>query len=56
MSIIAWTVIVVCALDVIGGPFLIGQPRKPYTAITYLVQLLICTLLVALSGRILGWW
>jgi uncharacterized membrane protein len=56
MAVVAWVVVVLAAGCVIGGPFVIGQERKPYSAGSYLAGLVQAGLMTALAGRVLGWW
>lgn len=56
MIFIAWIAIVFAGLGVIVGPFLIGEPRKPYSASNYVAVLLESAMVIALAGRVIGWW
>jgi len=54
--ILAWFLLGVAVLEILGGPFSIGKPREPYSASGYMVNLIIFTLLILLAGRVIGWW
>jgi len=56
MKILAWTLLVFLALNVILGPLNFGQPREPETYKTWLGSWLGVVLMLPLIGRILGWW
>ena len=56
MNIVAWVAILLAATGIFGGPFAIGKPRRPYDAVAYLCTLFETGLVVALAGRVLGWW
>jgi hypothetical protein len=44
------------ALAIFGGPFLIGKPRKPMDALTYLLCFIETAAVAVVAGRALGWW
>ena len=56
MNIIAWTLLVLCTITVFGSPFMIGKDREPYTGSSYVINLATCLMIIALVGRVLGWW
>jgi uncharacterized membrane protein len=56
MAVVAWVTLALAALGIIGGPFVIGQERRPYSAGSYLAGLVQAGLMAALAGRVLGWW
>jgi hypothetical protein len=48
--------IILAVLTVIGGPFLIGRERRPYTAGNYLFEVSWCVCVVIVAGRLINWW
>lgn len=52
--LLAWVLIGFFAVGILGGPAQIGKPRKPYTAGSYVVALIVSSinivLLVILTG------
>lgn len=56
MKIVAWLVVIVCALTVVLDPFFIGKDRKPFSAGHYVGELAAVAALLALAGRVLRWW
>lgn len=57
MKVVAWALVVLNAVIVVGGPFMIGATRESrYTASWYVSILLGAALDGALAGRVLGWW
>lgn len=55
MTWVAWILLLLAAVYVIGAPFTIGEARPPRTAGDYVSGLIHCALAVAASGRVLGW-
>lgn len=55
MRKIAWIVLVVNAIGVIGAPFLIGETNK-ITAWDVVIHMVRMAAIVPLCGCILGWW
>ena len=57
MKIAAWVLLIVFALDVIVGPFMIGKKRKDYAATHWLVSLVFfVAFCLPVCGRVIGWW
>jgi len=56
MVILAWVALVRSAIGVGVSPFVIGKPRSPYGAGDYLGTMFEAAIVVALAGRVLGWW
>ena len=46
----------VSVADTILTPFVVGDPRGPYTAWHCLASMIGTAMLVPLCGRVLGWW
>jgi hypothetical protein len=56
VKLLAVTMLILVAVSVIAGPFMIGDDRKPFTARSYLMILAEAVVWVTVSGRVLGWW
>lgn len=58
MEILAWVEIALVALGTVVGPYFIGKPKKPptYTAAWYVGSRISSAAIVAVCGRVLGWW
>ena len=56
MTFLAWLLVVMAAASIVLGPLLIGKERPPFTAGTYVVQLCVNAVWVAVAGHVLGWW
>ena len=56
MTIVAWVLIVLAGVGAVVLPFMIGEKREPYSASIYVSELLQQIGIVALAGRVLGWW
>jgi hypothetical protein len=56
MHILAWTVIILHLIAVIGGPLHIGKPKSPsnHTAGEYIWRLVGSAIVIALALRVLG--
>lgn len=56
MKWLAWFVIAVEVIWAMVAPHRIGRERKPLDATDYSLGLLGAGLMVAVCGRVLGWW
>jgi hypothetical protein len=56
VKVVAWVLVVLSVASVVLGPFMIGEKRPPFTAGSYVAQLAINAVAVALAGHVLGWW
>lgn len=58
VSGVAVGMLIINAITVVGGPWMIGRPKMPthYTAAWYLTTTLGAGLSSLLAGRVLGWW
>jgi len=49
-------ILLTAALDIFGGPFLIGRNEIRCTAWSYILELIKSAAGIILAGRCLGWW
>ena len=52
----AWILVVIMAARVVVLPFSIGKAQKPFTAVSYVAQILAGIPASIIAGRVLGWW
>ena len=56
IEIIAWILIVLCGISVLGTPLLFGETKiRTYDYPFWLQQILSATLIVLVCARVLGW-
>ena len=48
----AWIIIVLNLINIIGGPFVIGEPRKPASALSYVFSLFMFIIILFAMGVI----
>lgn len=56
MKIVAWIAVSGSAFVVILMPFLFGKARDPYNYASWIGETIQAALVIALAGRVLGWW
>jgi len=56
VKIVAWAMLVLAILGIPLAFYLIGRPRGPKGRDDAFVDVLECALIVAICGRVLGWW
>jgi hypothetical protein len=56
IQICAWTILGLTVLRMVYTPFYIGKTLGLYTATSYMVGLITSIPIIAICGRVLGWW
>lgn len=58
-TLVMWILLILLLMqgsDVVGGPFLIGTYRKPYSAAHWLFSVIVFGALLVVAGYVWGWW